>query len=120
MPLSEEEMRLLQQMERALAAEDPSFASALRGPDANRAARLRFGAAIAVFALGIGALLGGAVLSQTWLGILGFLVMVGSTTVALSVLRQRAVSRTDDGAASWAVDEADEHRSGPRRLDDEI
>ncbi|MEI2821672.1 MAG: DUF3040 domain-containing protein [Marmoricola sp.] len=34
MPLSEEEMRLLQQMERALAAEDPKFASALRSPSA--------------------------------------------------------------------------------------
>lgn len=31
MPLSENEQRLLEQMERALAAEDPKFASALRG-----------------------------------------------------------------------------------------
>ena len=31
MPLSEEEQRLLEQMEEALAAEDPKFASALRG-----------------------------------------------------------------------------------------
>ena len=31
MPLSENEQRLLQQMEKALAAEDPKFASALRG-----------------------------------------------------------------------------------------
>ena len=31
MPLSEEEQRLLEQMEEALAAEDPKFVSALRG-----------------------------------------------------------------------------------------
>ena len=31
MPLSEHEQRLLEQMERALYAEDPKFASALRG-----------------------------------------------------------------------------------------
>ena len=34
MPLSENEQRLLEQMERALYAEDPKFASAMRG--ANR------------------------------------------------------------------------------------
>ena len=33
MPLSEHEQRLLEQMERALYAEDPKFASALRGHD---------------------------------------------------------------------------------------
>ena len=33
MPLSEHEQRLLEQMERALYAEDPKFASALRGSD---------------------------------------------------------------------------------------
>jgi len=32
-PLSEHEQRLLEQMERALYAEDPKFASALRGSD---------------------------------------------------------------------------------------
>ena len=31
MPLSEEELRLLEQMERALVEEDPKFASTLRG-----------------------------------------------------------------------------------------
>ena len=33
MPLSEHEQRLLEQMERALYAEDPKFASSLRGKD---------------------------------------------------------------------------------------
>ena len=33
MPLSEHEQRLLEQMERALYAEDPKFATALRGSD---------------------------------------------------------------------------------------
>ena len=34
MPLSEHEQRLLEQMERALYAEDPKFASTLRSADA--------------------------------------------------------------------------------------
>ena len=41
MPLSEEELRLLEQMERALQEEDPKFASALRGNSLRRAAQRR-------------------------------------------------------------------------------
>ncbi|WP_238473689.1 DUF3040 domain-containing protein [Nocardioides cavernaquae] len=41
MPLSEEELRLLEQMERALTEEDPKFASTLRGSSFRRAARQR-------------------------------------------------------------------------------
>ena len=37
MPLSEEELRLLEQMERALVEEDPKFASTLRGTTFARA-----------------------------------------------------------------------------------
>ena len=39
MPLSEEELRLLEQMERALVEEDPKFASTLRGTSLRRSAR---------------------------------------------------------------------------------
>ena len=41
MPLSEEELRLLEQMERALVEEDPKFASTLRGTSLRRSARRR-------------------------------------------------------------------------------
>ena len=40
-PLSEEELRLLEQMERALSEEDPKFASTLRGTTLRQAARRR-------------------------------------------------------------------------------
>ena len=49
MPLSEEELRLLEQMEQALAQEDPKFASTLRGSTLERAARMRTIAAGVVF-----------------------------------------------------------------------
>ena len=39
MPLSEEELRLLEQMERALVEEDPKFASTLRGTTLRQSAR---------------------------------------------------------------------------------
>ena len=41
MPLSEEELRLLEQMEQALAQEDPKFVSTLRGSTLERVARMR-------------------------------------------------------------------------------
>lgn len=76
MPLSEEEARLLEQLERSLSAEDPEFASALRGATITQHYRR-----IAVLS-GLGVLAGivllvvGAVFSLTWVGALGFLGMV--------------------------------------------
>lgn len=89
MPLSEEELRLLEQMEHALAQEDPKFASTLRGSSLERVARMRTIAAGSVFILGVVMMMGGAVSQQTWLGILGFVVMVASATVGLAAWRGR-------------------------------
>ena len=87
MPLSEEELRLLEQMERALVAEDPKLASTLRGTSWRASARRRSVLAGAVFVVGIAVLMTGAVLQQTWLGIAGFVVMLASAYVALSSWR---------------------------------
>ena len=43
MPLSDEENRLLAQMEQALAAEDPRFVATLRGRRIERATKVRAG-----------------------------------------------------------------------------
>jgi hypothetical protein len=88
-PLSEEELRLLEQMEQALAQEDPKFVSTLRGSSLERVARLRTFAAAGVFIAGVAMLMGGAVAQTTWLGILGFVVMLGSATVGLAAWRGR-------------------------------
>ncbi|CAA9331719.1 MAG: FIG017342: transmembrane protein [uncultured Nocardioidaceae bacterium] len=84
MPLSEEELRLLEQMERALVEEDPKFASALRGSALQRNARRRSFIAGAVFLVGVAVLMTGAVVQNTVVGIVGFVVMLGSAYVALS------------------------------------
>lgn len=89
MPLSEEELRLLEQMEHALAQEDPKFVSTLRGSRFERAARARTLAAAGVFVVGIGMLMGGAVAQLVWLGVLGFLVMLASATLGLAAWRGR-------------------------------
>ena len=87
MPLSEEELRLLEQMERALVAEDPKLASTLRGTTLRQAARRRAILAGFVFAVGVAVLMTGAITRFWQIGILGFVIMLGSATVALSSLR---------------------------------
>lgn len=89
MPLSEEELRLLEQMERALVAEDPKFVSALRGTARRRDARRRSFVAGGVFVIGIVVLMAGAVLPNTLVGIVGFVVMLGSAVVALTYWRSQ-------------------------------
>lgn len=87
MPLSEEELRLLEQMERALQEEDPKFASALRGNSLRRAAQRRAILAGVVFAGGIAVLMTGVIARIPVVGIVGFVIMLLSATVCLSALR---------------------------------
>ncbi len=92
MPLSEEELRLLEQMERALVAEDPKLASTLRGTAARRDARRRTFIAGAVFLVGVAVLMTGAIAAQTIVGIVGFVVMLVSAYVAVSAWRGQQAS----------------------------
>ena len=101
MPLSEEELRLLEQMERALVEEDPKFASTLRGTSMRRAARRRAIVAGVVFVVGIVVLMTGAVSKMIPVGIAGFVVMLVSATVALTAIRgQQAVASGEAGRAA--------------------
>jgi hypothetical protein len=88
-PLSEEELRLLEQMERALVEEDPKFASTLRGTSFKRAARRKAILAGVVFAGGVALLMTGAIMQVIPLGILGFVVMLASATYGLAAMRGR-------------------------------
>ncbi len=94
MPLSDEENRLLAQMEQALAAEDPNFVATLRGRKQQRAAKVRAGGAVVGVIIGLAMLLGGAMAQQTWLGILGFVVMVAATTITLAAWQGRQASHS--------------------------
>lgn len=95
MPLSDEEARMLQQLEQSLAAEDPEFASTLRG--SKLIARNRKVAALAAlgFLAGLGLLFAGVLVPATWLGIAGFVAMLGSA-YAFSVVWKRGISGGDD------------------------
>ncbi|MBE7323240.1 DUF3040 domain-containing protein [Nocardioides sp. Y6] len=90
MPLSEEEMRLLEQMERALVEEDPKFAHTLRGTVAQQASRRRAVIAGVVFAVGVAVLMTGAVAALPLVGVAGFVIMLVSATVAVTALKSPA------------------------------
>ena len=91
MPLSEEELRLLEQMERALVEEDPKLASTLRGTTMQRVARRRAIIAGVVFALGMAALTTGVLAGQPIVGIVGFVIMLSAATIGVTALRNPAM-----------------------------
>lgn len=85
MPLSEHEQRLLEQIERALYAEDPKFASAVRASDPRNRARRRLWLSVLLFVVGISMLFAGVIVGQqagTIVGLAGFLIMFGSAVLA--------------------------------------
>lgn len=88
MPLSDEEQRLLEQMERALAAEDPKFASALRGGSLRSRSRRRAIAGAAGFLLGVVLLMVGVIIPQTVVSVLGFVIMVFAAYVTVNAVRR--------------------------------
>lgn len=98
MPLSEHEQRLLEQMERALYAEDPKFVSSLRGTDLRSHYRRRALASAVGFVLGVVLLMTGVV-SQVWIvGVFGFVLMLASALFAVTSWRK--VSGSGEAARS--------------------
>lgn len=89
MALSNEEQRLLEQMEAALAAEDPKLVNAMRGTGSRRVHRRRAALAGVGFFIGLVLLVLGtyfASASSRWyiaLSVLGFVVMVAAAVTAI-------------------------------------
>ena len=86
MPLSEHEQRQLEQIERALYAEDPKFAQACARGSRVHYKRRVVEAAIG-FLLGVGLLLAGVISKLTLIGVAGFVVMLACSMWALSSWR---------------------------------
>ena len=100
MPLSEHEQRLLEQMERALSADDPKFANAMKGSRHGRAAKRRLFIGIAAVVVGLVLLIIGASMSLIWLGAGGFIVMLAGTIWAFSPARGTSGTATGQPPAS--------------------
>jgi hypothetical protein len=97
MPLSEHEQRLLDQIERALYAEDPKFVSTVRGGRLRRPTRRRRLQGVAVFALGLVLLVVGVAVRALWiadnfpvLSVIGFLVMLTGAVMAVTSVGAKA------------------------------
>jgi len=101
-PLSEEELRLLEQMERALVEEDPKFASTLRGTTLHSSARRRAILAAVCFVLGIVVLMTGAIAELPPIGIAGFVIMLASAAFGLAALRGQGATAGQAAPATSA------------------
>jgi len=98
-PLSEHEQRLLEQMEKALYAEDPKFATSLRSTPGARAARGRAALGVLGVLAGLGLLLAGVATTLIIVGVVGFLVMLAGSVLIYSAFQVRTV---EDAAAPTA------------------
>lgn len=87
MPLSEHEQRMLEQLEQALVADDPKFASKLEGTPRGGPTRLRWITGIVGVLVGLGLVLVG-IQTTLWVGVAGFAVMVAAVAFALTPPRR--------------------------------
>jgi hypothetical protein len=103
-PLSEHEQRMLEQMERALYAEDPKFATALEGSGLRTYTRRRVYQAVAGFLVGIALLMSGMVAQQIWVSVVGFLVMLGCAVLAVTGWRKAPKPGEQQAAGGGSAD----------------
>lgn len=93
MPLSENEQRLLEQIERGLLADDPKFADKVRSTDPHHRAIRRVVLAVVLFLIGVGLMVFGLVsriapAGVPVVGILGFAVMFGAAVLGVQSYRR--------------------------------
>ena len=109
MPLSDHEQRMLDQIESALYAEDPKFASSVRGGGLRAPSARRRLQGAALFVIGLAMLVCGVAFKATMIGsfpilsVFGFLVMFGGVVFAITgprVTGGRDRSGTEQGASS--------------------
>ncbi|MCV7145023.1 DUF3040 domain-containing protein [Mycobacterium riyadhense] len=90
MPLSDHEQRMLDQIESALYAEDPKFASSVRGGGFRAPTARRRLQGSALFVIGLGMLVSGVAFKATMIGtfpilsVFGFVVMFGGVVYAIT------------------------------------
>lgn len=90
MPLSDHEQRMLDQIESALYAEDPKFASSVRGGGLRAPTARRRLQGAALFIIGLAMLVSGVAFKATMIGnfpilsVFGFIVMFGGVVFAIT------------------------------------
>jgi Protein of unknown function (DUF3040) len=97
--LSEEEQRLLDQMEAALAAEDPKLVNAMRGTGVRRLHRRRAALAGVAFFAGLALLIVGMSTSPL-ISIAGFVLMVAAAVTAIYAWQHVGGGGNDSGGGT--------------------
>ena len=103
MPLSDHEQRMLDEIETALYAEDPKFASSVRGGGFRAPTARRRLQGVALFVIGLGMLVSGVAFKATMIGtfpilsVFGFIVMFAGVIYAITAPR---LSRRPDRSGS--------------------
>lgn len=97
MPLSEQEQRLLDEMERHLLRNDADVVSADREGRAINYRNVTLGAILVL--VGIGALVAGVATQLIIVGILGFVAMLGGVVLALTPTRSDITRMPSPGSA---------------------
>ncbi len=118
MPLSEHEQRLLEQIERALYAEDPKFASSVSGGRMSKPARRRRIQGALLFVVGLVLLVAGVAVKSLWIGdvpvvsIVGFLAMLGGALLAVTSIGARKKGAAQEGEQQAPDQSADGGNGG--------
>jgi Protein of unknown function (DUF3040) len=105
MPLSDHEQRMLDEIESALYAEDPKFASSVRGGTLRAPTTRRRIQGAALFVIGLAMLVSGVAFRATMIGgfpilsVVGFLVMFGGVVFAITGPRVSKAGERSAGPA---------------------
>ena len=96
MPLSEHEQRILDEIERRLASEDPKFARNVSAVTPHGQALRRLKRAVAGFVAGLFLLIAAFTVPGAfiWLGLVAFSVMVSSSVVIATTVKHVGAERT--------------------------
>ncbi len=124
MPLSEHEQRMLDQIESALYAEDPKFASSVRGGALRAPLTRRRLQGVALFVIGLALLVSGVAFKATMIGgfpvlsVLGFVLMFGGVVFAVTGPRVLGKDKAAPGSAAPRAKKAKGGGSFTTRMED--
>lgn len=116
MPLSDHEQRMLDQIESALYAEDPKFASSVRGGNLRAPSARRRLQGAALFVIGLAMLVCGVAFKATMIGgfpilsVIGFIVMFGG--VVFAITGQRGVGKDKSAPAPGGASRQKKSKGG--------
>lgn len=98
MPLSEQEQKMLDEMERQLFADDPRLAQAFRPARTQRRDGRRILLGLGGVVLGLILLVVAVSIPAVWLGVLAFLGMLAGAVYAVTAPTAASTDRTESGA----------------------